>query len=371
MSTAKMKTPLFDARLNEAREYWLGRLAPGVGAPALSPDFERRADAHGAPAQALAADVPEALAAKLGKITGGSDFLLYATLLAALNVCLHRYAGGVGSVVVGSPARRKDGEGEPPANALPLPTAVDPRATFRQLLMDVRQHLIEAYAQQHYPFERLLRDLRLPRGGHKCPLFDVALVLTNIHGALPDVGHDLTLSFTKTGAHVAGRAEYRGDLFTEETVRRLVANLFTVLEHALENVSTPVGELPAVAPAERELLLRRWNDTAKPNAPAACLHELFEAQAARTPDAPALGWAGGQMTYAELDARANRFAHYLRRRGVRPEARVALSSPRSPELIVALLGVWKAGAAYVPLDPTYPSARLSFMLEDARPRLLV
>ena len=176
---------------------------------------------------------------------------------------------------------------------------------------------------------------------------------------------DLTLAITERAEGLHGHWEYATDLFDAATIERMAGHFTTLLEGIVAHPETPIGELPLLTPAERHQLLVEWNDTAVDYPRDRCIHQLFEEQAARTPDAVAVVFEDQQLTYAELNARANQLAHYLRTLGVGPDVLVGICLERSLELIVGLLGILKAGGAYVPLDPSYPAQRLAFMLSDA------
>ncbi|MCA1612829.1 MAG: amino acid adenylation domain-containing protein [Acidobacteria bacterium] len=330
MSTAATtKIPIFDTKQKEARDFWIDKLSRETGASNLRPDFDRPADYAGE-RQSFEVVLPDTLVAKLARVSGDSAFLLYTALLAGLKVCLHRYTGG-SPVAVGSPARRKN-DGTAPVNALVILDDIDAGTAFKPFLMAVRETLSKAYAQQVYPFERVLKDLRLAKTVNKNPLFDVALALENLHGEMPDTKHDLTLKFLKTPEGIRGSAEFNGGVLREETVRRFTNHFINLLQGALEDV---------------------------------------DEQARRAPEAEALTFEGAQLTYKELDARANQLARHLRSLGVGPESLVGVMMGRSFEAIVSILAIWKAGGAYVPLDPAYPQERLAFMIEDARVPLIL
>ncbi|HET7460997.1 MAG TPA: amino acid adenylation domain-containing protein, partial [Longimicrobium sp.] len=182
---------------------------------------------------------------------------------------------------------------------------------------------------------------------------------------------DLSLALAERDGRIVGAVEYAAALFDGATVERFAGYLRRALEAMAADERQPVDRLPLLPEAERGLVIDAWNATARPYPAGACVHDLFRAQAARTPDAVALSWRGERVTYAELEARANQLSHALRRRGVGPEARVGICLPRTPELVAAMLGVLGAGGAYVPLDPAYPRERLGYMLEDAEITLVI
>ncbi|HYG80159.1 MAG TPA: amino acid adenylation domain-containing protein, partial [Pyrinomonadaceae bacterium] len=352
------ETLVFTPDLKEERDYWLARLSRELVRANLPLD-ERRSKVAPRRRESVAVEFDEATRRALSKLTGGSPFLLNAALVAALKVCLYKYAGG-GLLVVGSPAARPE-EGTPAANALAIVDEVGGGLSFKQLLMSVRESLSQAYARQGYPFDELVRDLGAAREENCCPLFDVALVLEGFHGELPELANDVTLFFDAT---LGGRVEYNPKLFRRETVGRFAGHFARALSAALADLNAPVGALDILSADERRLLLDVWNDT-RADYGGACVHEAFEARAAESPEAVAVRFGGRQLTYGELNARANGLARHLRSLGVAPEVPVGLCVERSVEMVVGLLAVLKAGGCYVPLDPAYPHERLSLMLEES------
>ncbi|MFP2907916.1 non-ribosomal peptide synthetase, partial [Pyxidicoccus sp. 3LFB2] len=272
-------------------------------------------------------------------------------------------------------------------NTLVLRTRLDGNPSFRELLARVREVTLGAYAHQDVPFEKLVEELRPERSLSHSPLFQVMLTLDSTPRAtgqhLPDlvlqpvaVEHrvarfDLTLGLVDGADGLVGALEYSTALFEPATVERLLGHLKALLEGALARPEQSVFTVPLLPAEELRRLLADWNDTGTVAPGEACIHTLFEQQAAATPDSVAVLAGDAALTYRELDQRANRLAHHLRRLGVGPEVRVGLCVERSLELVVAVLGILKAGGAYVPLDPAYPRQRLAFMLEDAKPRVVV
>jgi amino acid adenylation domain-containing protein len=355
---------VFDTELKEQRGYWLKRLSRRAEAPSLTPDYDR-ANGFVRSAEGVRFGVEGELYRKLSKLTGGSSFLLLTTLTAALKVCLHKYRPGE-PTFVGVPALAHVEGVKQPANALVILDEVDEELTFRQFLLAVRETLLEACAKARYPFRRLARDLGQSDSEDRCSLFHVALVLRDIHGELPEVKNDLTLTFDAGADGISGLAEYNAGLFRRESVELFTARLVHVLEKALTSPGAKLSEMEMLTDDERRRLLLELNDTRQDYPHERCAHELFEEQAAAKPGAVAVISEAGELSYGELNARANRLARHLRRLGVGPESRVGLMMERTPELVVALLATLKAGGAYVPLDPQYPRERIAFMLEDAQ-----
>jgi amino acid adenylation domain-containing protein len=367
MSSVQSKTLTFDRELLEERDYWVEKLSHRAGSASLRLDHDRAAS-EGSEISVIEINLPGTLIAKLAKITGDSPFLVNAVVMATLKICLHKYTGG-NTVTVGTPCRRRD-EGPPPKpNALAMIDHVDGQLSVREFLMNVRATLVEGYARQNYPFARLVKDLGLET--NRCPLFDIALVFENIHGPLPDIANDITIRFVKSESEISGRVEYRSKLFKRNTIERLTTHWMNLLNAAVDNVETRICDLQMLTEAERHQLLMEWNDTETGFANDSCIHDLFEAQAARTPEGVALIFDGQQLSYRELNERANQLARHLRALGVGPETLVAVCMERCLELVIGVLGILKAGGAYVPLDSANPGERLAFVLNDTSARVLL
>ncbi|MEU9117890.1 amino acid adenylation domain-containing protein, partial [Streptomyces sp. NPDC048483] len=272
-------------------------------------------------------------------------------------------------------------------NTLVLRTDTSGDPSFRELLERVRDTDLAAYAHQEVPFERLVEVLNPSRSLSRHPLFQVMLALQNTRRATASLGgvearqewtdidtakFDLSLEFRELPeGGLEGIAIYRTDLFDRSSVEGLLDRLQRLLQAAVTGPEDlRIGALPVLSEAERRTVLTEWNATARPR-PAGSLPEVFAARVHRTPDAPAVVDADTRLTYAELDARANRIAHRLLALGVGPEARVAVAQERSAALAVSLLGILKAGAAYVPLDARFPAERRQFILRDTGARVVL
>jgi len=315
---------------------------------------------------------------------------LFMTLLAAFQVLLHRYSGQ-DDIAIGTPTagrNRLELEGLIGffVNTLVLRSDLSGNPSFRELLAQVREVALGAYANQDMPFEKLVEALNPQRDLSRNPLFQVMFVLQNtpddklqlneITAELIQVDSgstqfDLSLELSETPRGLAGRVEYATDLFEAATISRLIGHFQTLLEGIVAQPEARLSELPLLTEPERRQLLVEWNDTAVPFPRDKCIHELFEEQTAKTPQAVAVVYEASQLTYAELNAQANQLAHHLRELGVKPDALVAICVERCLNMVVGLLAILKAGGAYVPLDPANPKERLAFMLEDSAPVALL
>ncbi len=336
---------------------------------------------------ALPFNLSKELAQALKTLSRREGVTLYMTLLAAMQLLLARYTGQ-DDILTGTPIANRRGEIEGLigffVNTLVLRTDVSGDPIFSELLQRVRETALGAYAHQDVPFETLVEVLQPERSMSYTPLFQVLFVLQNapreelkLPGLTVDLldvdsgtaKFDLMFSLEESEQGLEGVCEYSTELFDEATVRRLLGHFETLLQGVADNPDERISHLPVLPPAERRQLLDEWNATAEPFPSDVCVHELFAQQAEHTPDAVAVIFEATQLNYRELNERANKLAHRLRTLGVGPEQVVAVMLERSTEMIVGLLAILKAGAAYMPLDPEYPQERLAFMLEDAGARV--
>jgi amino acid adenylation domain-containing protein len=383
------RTWLQSERLAKSLDYWKKQLAGSPATLELPADRPRtaRESADGAMVEF---DIPAHLRERVRALAGSERATLFMAALAVFITLLHRYSGQT-DLTVGTPiANRNRSEIEGIVglflNTLVLRTRLDDDPSFRQLLRRVRETCIGAYTHQDLPFEYLVQELQPERNLGANPLFQVLFVLQGLGdpGQAPanraqaqahstaapiPVGtetakFDLSLYLTDTGQDVLGGWEYRSDLFEVDTLRRMSMHFLTLLEGALADPDRPLSALPLVSEAEWHDM-QRWNASAVTKFTDACPHELFEAQAAASPDAPALIFDGEQVSYDQLNRRSNHLARRLRALGVGSEVPVGICVERSVEMVVGLLGILKAGGVHVPLDPAFPMERLAFMISDA------
>jgi amino acid adenylation domain-containing protein len=374
--------------LDRQVSYWKKRLKdlPKLNLPTDRPRPVRQSF-HGA---RTPISLPEALTAAINELSNQSGVTPFMTLLAAFQVLLSRYCGQE-DIVIGSPiANRSRTELESLigffVNTLVLRSDLSGNQTFRELLARVREVCLGAYAHQDVPFEKLVQELQPERDQSRNPLFQIMFVLQNAPRPITDVQglrieaverenarsqFDLSLFLREREGRYIGYFQYSTDLFDASTIERMAGHFVTLLEGIVADSDQPISTLPLLSNAERHRLLVEWNDTAADYPKGKCIHELFEQQVERTPDAIAAIFNEERLTYGELNARANQLSHYLQRLGVGPEVLVGIYVERSLAMLVGLFGVLKAGGAYVPLDPAYPRERLAFMVEDAQVSVLL
>jgi amino acid adenylation domain-containing protein len=349
-------------------------------------------------------ELPKSIREALEALSQQEGVTLYMTLLAAFQTLLYRYTQQE-DIAVGSPiANRNRSEIEGLigffVNSLVLRTDLSGNPTFQELLGRVREVTLGAYAHQDVPFEKLVEELHCQRSLNDHPLFQVIFALQNAPMEsleLPELTlSTLTIDFKTTrfdlefhlweatndfrslwgerwkhSKGLRGVVVYNTDLFDEATITRMVGHFETLLEGIVANPQARIADLPLLSQAERHQLLVEWNNTQADYPKDQCIHQLFEAQVERNSNAIALIFEDKQLTYRELNNRSNQLAHYLQKLGIGAEVLVGICLEPSVELIVGLLGILKAGAAYLPLDPNYPCDRLNFMLEEAQVPILL
>lgn len=383
----RMKGEAFERQV----EYWKKALA-GVGALEFPLDHPR-ASMQSFSGAIVTVEIGPEVTARLKELAQREESTLFMILMAAWQVLLMRYTGQE-DIAVGTPiAGRTQAETDRLIgffiNMLVVRTDLTGAPSFRQLTRRVREVALAAFANQDVPFEKLVEELNPERDLRHTPLFQTVMVLQNTPDApdetaqaqnLQPIGLDaedgmakfeLMLSMMERFGQLWGVIQYKTGLFEAATIERLARHFEQLLGTIAANPDERIDRLPLLSAAERQQLLVEWNDTTKEFANEACLHELFEAQVRRTPNAIALSYEDTSVTYLELNERSNQLAHHLSNLGVGPDTPVALCLERGIEMIVGILGVLKAGGAYLPLDPVYPGERLAFMLADAKPRVLV
>ncbi|MBW4510719.1 MAG: amino acid adenylation domain-containing protein [Scytonematopsis contorta HA4267-MV1] len=317
------------------------------------------------------------------KLSREKGCTLFMTLFAAYAIFLHRVTTQ-NDIVVGIPSAGRSLEGSELlvgycAHILPIQSCIVENPTLSEYLENLRSLLLEDYEHQDYPFARLLKQLEVNRDLSRSPLVTAIFNLerplvvemfeleANLFSKpINFVDYDFSLNAIEINDEIVLNCDYNTDLFNADTITRMLGHFQTLLEGIVSNPQQRVLQLPLLTEAEQRQILVDWNSTTVEYPQDKCIHELFELQVERTPNSVALVYENQQVTYHELNCRANQLAHYLQSRGVGADVLVGICVERSVEMVVGLLGILKAGGAYVPLDPEYPSTRLSFMLEDAQ-----
>ncbi|MEH1901882.1 MAG: amino acid adenylation domain-containing protein [Nostoc sp.] len=369
--------------------YWQQELSGEIQPLNLPIDFPRPAIAtHEGRAVSFTIDRDHYLRFK--QLCESHGATLFMGLLTVLKVLLMRYSGQ-DDILVGTPiANRNRREIEDImgffVNTLVIRTDLSSNPSFATLLEKIKDKTLQAYVHQDLPFEKLVETLQPERNLSHSPLFEVMFVLQNAPMSNLELTNleftpleleqvtakfELTLSITETETGLQGLWEYKTDLFEESTISRMIGHFQTLLSGAIDTPELGICQLPLLSSLERHQLLVGWNQTHVEYPRNKCIHQLFEQQVENTPEAIAVLFENEQLTYHQLNQRANQLAHYLRSLGVKPEMLVGICVERSIEMVVGLLGILKAGGAYVPLDPAYPAERLANMVADAEISVLL
>ena len=382
------RTTFEKTQLQEQLNYWKEELGGEIDSLELPTDFLRPAIAN-YEGRTVSFAIEREKCDRFKQLCESLGATPFMGLLGVFKTLLMRYSGQQ-DILVGTPiANRNRKQTEDLigffVNTLVIRTDLGGNPSFTTLLERIKDKTLQAYARQDLPFERLVEELQPDRNLSHNPLFQVMFVLQNApmgNLELRDLSltslelesvtakFDLTLSITETETGLEGKWEYKTDLFAAATIERMAGHFQILLEEILAQSDRPVTELPLLTRNERQQL-ENWNDTKLSYPQDLCIHNLFELQVEKTPDAIAVVFEDRHLTYRELNRQANQLAHYLQSIGVKPEMLVGICVERSIDAIVGILGILKAGAAYLPLDPAYPEERLAFMLSDARTPVLL
>jgi iturin family lipopeptide synthetase A len=367
------------------KSYWLEQLYAPTPLLELPTDRPRRATkTFRANRQTI--QLEPNLSNDLRRVSREQGCTLFITMLSAYKTLLHRLTGQ-SDILIGIPTAGRSLGGSQEligycTHLLPIRSQFVDNPSFLEYLRTLRGVLLDAYEHQDYPFANLLDLLSEQRKTNHVPLIPLITATFNLESSLatPEMpgldtslyagpigfaDHDLSLNVTKVNTELVLSCDYSTELFDTETIGRMLGHFQTLLTEIVANPDRQISTLPILTNTERHQVLFDWNDTAREYPQDKCIHQLFEEQVAKTPDAIAVVFEQEELTYQQLNQRANQLAHHLQTLGVKPEVLVGICVERSLEMVVGLLGILKAGGAYVPLDPSYPAERLSYLLSDA------
>ncbi|OSX98878.1 non-ribosomal peptide synthetase [Bacillus mycoides] len=333
---------------------------------------------------------PYRLLNQLKDISRQEGSTLFMTLMAAYQSFLTRYTGQK-DILVGSPIANRNHKGVEGligffVNTLVYRSDLSGTPTFREILNQTKKKALKAYEYQDIPFEKVVEAVQPERSMSHSPIFQTMFTLQNINQERLDlsgrsiemvesnmsiVKFDLSLTAYEVEEGLFVSFEYNTDLFDSSTVARMAGHFENWLNEIAYHPDESYTKLSMLSDTEQKQLLEEWNDTDIVYGHECMIHELFEQQVARTPDAVAVVYEGGKLTYQELNEKSNQLAHYLQKRGIGPESLVGICVERSPDMIIGLFGILKAGGAYVPLDPSYPENRLRYILENSQIQVLL
>ncbi len=366
--TRKTVTPeeLFSQKI-----YWLNQLSEELPETNFITDYVRPVFSSGRN-KLITFDFPAELSEAIICLTKRSDFSIYLLLLSAISILLQKYTG-TNDVILGSPVYQT-GDFEGLINkVVPLRFNVMSQLTFKDLLLQVKDTTIGAYSHCHYLFDELVYSLKLPHSQNRCPIFDIAVLLENIHNLndIESLNNDITVSFRVDEKSISGKINYNDFLFKKETIKQIVKQYVTVVQQVIENGYIKLSDIDFLEESEKQQILEDFNDNAKIYPVNQTIHHLFEKQVEQTPSKVASVFADTQLTYRELNEQANQLARLLIELGLKKGEFVAILKERDTNFLLAILAILKAGGVYVPIDSTYPSERIRYMLSDSEVKFLL
>jgi tyrocidine synthetase-3 len=375
------------SHFSREKNYWLNKLA-GEPVKCFFPFDRKPADSTGETGlistyrkAGIPFTFPPDILNGLTALSRGIDYTLHMILVSALTALIDKYTRYTanGDIITGSPIYRQDIEGKFLNTVLVLRNRITGNMTFKDLLLAVKQTVLEANENQNYPIERLLYQLNMPVDEGDFPLFDITLLLENIHDKryIRHIKTNIDFSFHRTGNDIRGLVEYNSLLYRQETIERIITRYVCLLEQGIADVNVKIDDIEILSEEEKKQLLIDFNDTGEDFPLGQTIHYLFEEQVGKTADKIATVGSVQRLgecvalTYRELNERADQLAHLLRKKGVKPGTIVGLMVERRVEMVVGLLGILKAGGGYLPIGTQYPDERKRYMLENSRIKLLL
>lgn len=353
------------------KKYWLNKLSGDLDKSHFPYAYNKR-DAEGFKMESFKCKWDDEIFSGLMKLSKGSDPRVFMILLAVLIGILHKYTGNR-DIIVGAPISTQAVEGDFINTVLALRNNLNGGTTFKKLLLQVRETLIEAAKHQNYPFETLLTELNLSSYGEKCPLFDIGVLLENIHKTeyIQGVGINMLFAFLRSDDFVELEVEYNALVYDGAMVEQMIAHFRDLAAVVLNDVDIPIEAIDILSGNEKKQLLIDFNDTVADYPGNITIHRLFEEFAAGNPHGIAVTLADKKITYRALNQKANKLARFLKKRGFHGQSIAGIKMEKSIEMIVGILGILKAGGIFLPLDVTLPEKRLDFIVKDSRISMLL
>ena len=351
--------------------YWIDKLSGELPETNLLLDYTR-------PANSLPKDklfsfnLSRDLSQTIIKLARGSYFSTYWILLSALNVLLQKYTRNQ-DVIVGIPMYEDLDRHCAQSQVVPLRTLVKPQLSFKDYLWQVKDDIINAYNNQDCNFDELIQLLKISTSSHRSPIFDLVILLENIHNKdnFSQLNNDITISFLIQNEIISGKIAYSQSLFKAQNIQAIASCYTNILESVLENIEIKISNIPCLNNTERHQLLKQFNNNSQKYPTEQTIEGLFEWQVAQTPHDIAVICKQTQLTYQELNKKSNQLARLLQKLGINRGEFVGILKDRDCNFLIAILAIYKAGGAYIPIDSTYPSHRIEYMLSQSEVKFLL
>ncbi|MCX7594794.1 MAG: amino acid adenylation domain-containing protein, partial [Fischerella sp.] len=351
--------------------YWLNQLFGELPETNLIADYVRPAIYSGKN-KSISFQLSRHLSEAIIKFSNNSYLSIYLVLLSTLGIFMHKYTGNTDNII-GSPAYQLEGVDGDLKQVLPLRISVDKNLTFKDLLIQVKETAIGAYSHQNYPVRDLAERLNLPNHQHRCPFCDLVILLENIHkqSDLSDLSNDLTFAFQVTNNLLLGRIDYNESIFREDVIAYIIKYYLNILECVVYDFQTKIEDIYLLNSDDRHQLLEQFNNKTKQYPITQTINQLFEKQVKETPNRIAVEYENSQLTYQELNEKANQLARFLQNLGIKQGEIVGILKERDINFLIGILAIYKAGGAYVPIDSQYPIDRIKYMLSNSEVKIIL
>ncbi|MHC5744961.1 MAG: non-ribosomal peptide synthetase [Nostoc sp.] len=366
MSTKSHSNDLLSQKI-----YWINKLSGELPETNLMLDYIRPLFPSNKN-KSLSFDLSNDLSKAIIKVAKGSYFSTYLILVSALNILLQKYTRN-NDVIIGVPIYEENGTSCINSKIIPLRTQVTRQLSFKDFTFEVKDAIIGAFNNQNYNFNELIKLLELPTSPNRCPLFDIVVLLENIHGKkdLNQLNNDITISFSVDDEGIIANIEYKEHLFKDENIKLMIRYYTNGLESIINNWNNRISDIQFLKEFEKHQLLKIYNNKTKEYPVDQTINKLFENQVSQTPNKIAVVHQSTKLTYQEINIKANRIARLLRKIGVSKGEFVGIFKARDINFLVAILAIYKAGGAYIPIDSTYPPNRIKYMLSNSEVKFIL
>ncbi|MEH1807656.1 non-ribosomal peptide synthetase [Nostoc sp.] len=366
MSTKSHSNDLLSQKI-----YWINKLSGELPETNLMLDYIRPLFPSNKN-KSLSFDLSNDLSKAIIKVAKGSYFSTYLILVSALNILLQKYTRN-NDVIIGIPIYEENGTSCINSKIIPLRTQVTRQLSFKDFTFEVKDAIIGAFNNQNYNFNELIKLLELPTSPNRCPLFDIVVLLENIHGKkdLNQLNNDITISFSVDDEGIIANIEYKEHLFKDENIKLMIRYYTNGLESIINNWNNRISDIQFLKEFEKHQLLKIYNNKTKEYPVDQTINKLFENQVFQTPNKIAVVHQSTKLTYQEINIKANRIARLLRKIGVSKGEFVGIFKARDINFLVAILAIYKAGGAYIPIDSTYPPNRIKYMLSNSEVKFIL